>query len=176
MEILQISKGSNNHADSLATMASLVANPLPRIVSVELLPYSSVIPSDKDIVLSIHLPVSWIDPIIAYLWNGTLPEDRKEAKRTRCRSPRYWVSEEGKSYKSSYSSPYLLCMHPKVEVILEELYEGICRSHTRGRSLAHHPYSRILVVEHAETSRGFLQKMWSVPKVFPWHSLAMGSS
>lgn len=67
MEILQISKGSNNHVDSLATMASLVANPLPRIVSVELLPYSSVIPSDKDIVLSIHLPVSWIDPIIAYL-------------------------------------------------------------------------------------------------------------
>ncbi|XP_065633667.1 uncharacterized protein LOC136069281 [Quercus suber] len=34
--------------------------------------------------------------------------------------------------------PYLLCIHPeKAELLLEELHEGICRSHTGGRSLAH---------------------------------------
>ena len=77
---MQISRGNINHADSLATLASLVADPLPRIVSVELLPFSSVIPSSKDLILSIWPSISWIDPIIAYLQNGTLPEDRKEAE------------------------------------------------------------------------------------------------
>lgn len=38
----------------------------------------------------------------------------------------------------SYSGPYLLCVHPEaVEPLLEELHEGICESHTGGRSLVH---------------------------------------
>ena len=41
-------------------------------------------------------------------------------------------------YKRSFSGPYLLCIHPKTsELLLEELHEGICRSHTRGRSLSY---------------------------------------
>ena len=41
-------------------------------------------------------------------------------------------------YKRSFSGPYLLCIHPEaVELLLEELHEGISRSHTRCRSLSH---------------------------------------
>ena len=41
-------------------------------------------------------------------------------------------------YKRSHSGPYLLCVHLEaVEPLLEELHEGICKSHTGGRSLAH---------------------------------------
>ena len=41
-------------------------------------------------------------------------------------------------YKRSFSKPYLLCIHLEVsELLLEELYEGICESHTGGRSLSH---------------------------------------
>ena len=41
-------------------------------------------------------------------------------------------------YKRSFSGPYLLCIHPKTsELLLEELHEGICRSHTGGRSLSY---------------------------------------
>ena len=36
MEILHISRGNNSHVDSLATLASSMADPLPRIASVEL--------------------------------------------------------------------------------------------------------------------------------------------
>ena len=39
-------------------------------------------------------------------------------------------------YKRSYFGPYLLCVHPEaLELLLEELHERICGSHTRGRSL-----------------------------------------
>ena len=54
LEISYISRGSNSHADSLATQASTVANPLPRIVSVELLPFSSLTHPSNVVVLSIR--------------------------------------------------------------------------------------------------------------------------
>ena len=51
---------------------------------------------------------------------------------------RYWLSKVQKLYKRLYLGPYLLCVHPEaVEMLLEELHEGICGSHTGGRSLAH---------------------------------------
>ena len=41
-------------------------------------------------------------------------------------------------YKRSYSGPYLLSIHLEAsELLLEELHEGICGSHTGGRSLSH---------------------------------------
>ena len=44
-----------------------------------------------------------------------------------------------KSYTNvPFSGPYLLCVHPEMtELLLEELHEEICESHTGGRSLAH---------------------------------------
>ena len=50
----------------------------------------------------------------------------------------FWLSEDQKLYKHSFFGPYLLCIHLEaVELLLEELREGICGSHTRGRSLSH---------------------------------------
>ena len=41
-------------------------------------------------------------------------------------------------YKRSFSRPYLLCIQPEAaKLLLEELHEGICESHTGGRSLSH---------------------------------------
>ena len=54
------------------------------------------------------------------------------------KAPRYWLFEKQKLYKHSYTGPYLLCVHLEVVgPLLKELHEGICRSHTGGRSLAH---------------------------------------
>ena len=64
-----------------------------------------------------------MDTILAYLQEGNLPEDKKEAEKIRRKSPRYWVSEEGKLYERSYSGLYLLCVHPEaINVLLEELH------------------------------------------------------
>ena len=74
-----------------------------------------------------------MDPIITFLMQGLMPEDKGKAKKV-CRSARhFWLFEEQKLYKCSYSKPYLLCVHPDaVEPLLEELHEGICESHTGG--------------------------------------------
>ena len=75
---------------------------------------------------------------MTFLKKGELPEDKCEAEKVRRSAPRYWLSEEQKLYKHSYSGPYLLCVHSKaIEPVLEELHEGIYGTHARGRSLAH---------------------------------------
>ena len=59
------------------------------------------------------------------------------------KAPKYWVSEEGSLYRWSFTGPYLLCVHPEmVKSFLFEIHEGICRSHTGGRSLAHRAISQ----------------------------------
>ena len=66
-----------------------------------------------------------------------LLEGKSEADKVRRKAPQFWLSENQKLYKRPFSRPYLLCIHPKaVELLLEELHEGICGSHTRSRSLS----------------------------------------
>ena len=79
-----------------------------------------------------------MDSIIQFLKEDILPEERLEADKVRRKATRFWLSENHKLYKRSFSGPYLLCVHPEmIESLLEELHEGICGSHTGGRSLTH---------------------------------------
>ena len=72
-----------------------------------------------------------MDPIILFLREDILSEDKLEADKVRKKAPRFWLSEDRKLYKRSFSGSYLLCIHPEVlELLLEELHEGICKSHT----------------------------------------------
>ena len=79
-----------------------------------------------------------MDSISLFLEKDILPKENSKAENVRRKAPRFWLSEDRKLYKRSFSSPYLLCVHPKAsESLLEELHEGVCGSHTRGRSLSH---------------------------------------
>ena len=79
-----------------------------------------------------------MDPIVLFLKEDVMPEDKSEVDKVWRKAPRFWLSEDQKLYKRSFSGPYLLCIHLEaVELLLEELNEGICGSHTEGRSLSH---------------------------------------
>ena len=86
----------------------------------------------------IKLGPSWMDSISPFLEKDVLLEEKSEADKVRRKAPRFWLSEDRKLYKRSFSSPYLICVHPGAsELLLEELHEGVCGSHTGGRSLSH---------------------------------------
>ena len=54
-----------------------------------------------------------------------------KADKIRREATNYWLSEDHKLYKRSFSGPYLLCVHPELtELLLEKLHEGICGNHT----------------------------------------------
>ena len=79
-----------------------------------------------------------MDPIVLFLKDDILPEEKGEADKVRRKAHRFWLFEDQKLYKRSFSRPYLLCVHPEaVELLLEELHEEICRSHTGDKSLSH---------------------------------------
>ena len=136
--LLHIPRNGNVHADSLAMLATSSAHDLPRIILVEDLYKPTETRKEAFQVHQIRAGLSWMDFIMQLLKEDTLLEERVEADKVQRKATRYWLSENQKLYKRSFSGPYLLCVHPKLtESLLEELPEGICGSHTGGRSLAH---------------------------------------
>ena len=79
-----------------------------------------------------------MDPLVLFLREDILPKEKTEADKIRRKTPPFWLFEDRKLYKRSFFGPYLLCVHPEaLELILKELHEGICGSHTGGRSLSY---------------------------------------
>ena len=79
-----------------------------------------------------------MDSISLFLEKDILPEEKSEAEKVRRKAHRFWLSKDGKLYKRSFSDSYLLCVHPETsKSLLEELHEGVCGSHTGGKSLSH---------------------------------------
>ena len=79
-----------------------------------------------------------MDSITQFLKEDILPKEKIETDKIRKKATSYWLSEDNKLYRRSFSCPYFLCVHPdQTKSLLEEMHEGICGSHTGGRSLAH---------------------------------------
>ena len=136
--LFHVSRSGNTHADSLATLATSSAGDLPRIILVEHLDRANEVAKGMAHIHEVIVGPSWMDPMVKFLKDDILPEEKLEAKKIQRKAPRFWLSEDHKLYKRSYSGPYLLCVHPEAsELLLEELHEGICGSHTGGRSLSH---------------------------------------
>ena len=124
-----VPRSGNTHADSLATLATSSAQDLPRVVLVEDL-YTQA--------LTHQGTPSWMDAVSLFLEKDVLPEEKSETDKVRRKAPRFWLSDDRKLYRRSFSGPYLLCVHLEAsESFLEELHEGVCGSHTGGRSLSH---------------------------------------
>ena len=81
-----------------------------------------------------------MDTIVLFLKEDILPKIKSEVDKVRRKAPWFWLSKDQKLYKRSFSGPYLLCIHPEaVELLLEELHEGICGSYIGGKSLCQAP-------------------------------------
>ena len=136
-DLLHVPKSGNTHADSLAMLATSSAQHLPRVILVEDL-YKPTETREMAQIHQIRMGPSWMDSIIRFLREDILPEERMKADKIWRKATSYWLSEDHKLYKRSFSGPYLLCVHPELtESLLEELHEGICGSYTGGRSSAH---------------------------------------
>jgi len=137
IKIILITRGQNKHADSLATLASTLADEIPRLIKVEVVQEPSIDPKVNISAISLPKP-SWMDLIIEFLVEDHLPSESKEADKVRRSATWFWLSKDHRLYRRSFGGPYLLCLHPsKVNDLLTKLHDGVCGSHVGGRSLAH---------------------------------------
>lgn len=71
------------------------------------------------------------------LKDQTLPEDKEEAQKLRCRAA-YYVLQDEVLYKRGFSMPLLRCTGgDEANYVLREVHEGICGNHTAGPALAY---------------------------------------
>ncbi|XP_028068603.1 uncharacterized protein LOC114271192 [Camellia sinensis] len=142
IRVEQINREGNNTADELVGPAS-TQTVFPNPLMIKFLPRPSIEEPEVAELLCTDLGPSWMDPIIAFLKDRILPEEKKAAHKIRAKSERFWLSPSGALYKKSFTGPYLKCVHPtKVEAFLYEIHKGIYGSHTGGRSLAYRATSQ----------------------------------
>lgn len=110
--IQQVSRSRNSHADSLATLATSYGKNLPRVILVEDLVRPVELEVVKVGVCQIRVVPSWMDLIVLFLKEATLPLESGVAEKIQGKAPHFWLSEEQKLYKSYFLGPYLLCVHP----------------------------------------------------------------
>ena len=76
-------------------------------------------------------------PITFYLKDSILPDD-KEAIRKLKFQVAHFVLIKGILHKRGFSRPYLRCLIPEeVDYVMREVHKGVCRNHSRSRSLVH---------------------------------------
>ena len=136
--LLHILRSGNTYADSLAMLATSSAQSLPRVILIEDLCKPAEVKGKMVHVHQVRVKPSWMDPIVLFLRKDVLPKDKLKADKMRRKAPCFWLFKDQRLYRHSFSGPYLLCIHHKAsELLLEELHEGICGSHTGDRSLSH---------------------------------------
>lgn len=88
-------------------------------------------------VMPIYDQENWMNPIVRYLQECVIPEDREERKKLLRNAARFCMID-GKLYKRSYCHPYLKCVdYDEGNYLLREVHEGICGLHMGARSLAY---------------------------------------
>ncbi|XP_030970256.1 uncharacterized protein LOC115990580 [Quercus lobata] len=129
--VLGDSQEENVEADILAKEAS--ANE-----AVDELDAVQYMPSiDLPEMLQIEGDENWITPIVSYLKDGRLPEEKGEARKFKIKLARYILMDEV-LYKRGFSQPLLRCLAPdEANYMLREVHEGACGNHSRARSLVH---------------------------------------
>ncbi|XP_030923156.1 uncharacterized protein LOC115950044 [Quercus lobata] len=127
----RMKKEENVEADTLAKEAS-ANEALDDIDGVYYMP--SI---DLPELMQIEGEENWMTPIVSYLKDGRLPEEKDEARKLKVKSARYVLMDEV-LYKRGFSQPLLRCLAPdEANYMLREVHEGACGNHSGARSLVH---------------------------------------
>ncbi|XP_075480490.1 uncharacterized protein LOC142521149 [Primulina tabacum] len=128
--IEQVPREENSEADALAKMAASLSEVNTR----EVLHITRLVLSTEE-EASPMPEDSWMTPLIAYIMNHELPEDKARAQKIKRQAPRFVLLNKI-LYIRSFQGPLLKCLNEKeVDYVLREIHEGCCAEHLGGMSL-----------------------------------------
>ena len=79
--VSHVSRSGNTHADSLVTLATSSTQGLPRVILVEDLCRADGVKEDIVQIHQVRVGPSWMDPIMSFLKDDTLPEEKSETEK-----------------------------------------------------------------------------------------------
>jgi len=133
VKFVQISREENECADRLAKAALAKYILVPDQV-LSFIQTSSLI----DEVMSVHdigIENNWTTPLISYLRDGMLLDGKDATRKLEVQASHFVLIKEV-IYKRGFSRPSLRCLGPEeVNFVIRKVHEGICRNHSRSRSL-----------------------------------------
>ncbi|GJW61826.1 reverse transcriptase domain-containing protein [Tanacetum coccineum] len=124
--ISQVPQSKNKKVDALSKIASTSFAHLSKQVLVEILKEKSI--QEKEMTTVVEEDgLTWMTPIIEYLKEGTLPDDKKEASKLRIKAKQYGLWE-GVLYRRSFLKPWIRCIGPlQADYVIREIHDGSCR-------------------------------------------------
>ncbi|GJR52656.1 reverse transcriptase domain-containing protein [Tanacetum coccineum] len=132
--ISQVPRSKNKKADALSKIAPISFAHLSKQVLVEILKEKSIQEEEVATIVEEEGP-TWMTPIIEYLIDGTLPDDKKKASKLRIKARQYELLE-GVLYRRSFLKPWLRCVGPlQADYVIREIHEGSCSMHAGPRSM-----------------------------------------
>ena len=88
-------------------------------------------------VQEVNSKSNWTTPIISYLKDSTLLDEKGAARKLKVQAACFVVIKHV-LYKKGFSQSYLRCLSPEeADYVMKEVYEGICGNHSGLWSLVH---------------------------------------
>nr|KYP60222.1 Transposon Ty3-I Gag-Pol polyprotein [Cajanus cajan] len=132
--IQHVPREQNTRADLLSKLASTKRPGQHRTIIQETLHSPSL--NDKVVNVSDNEDLGWMTGIWSYLKEGTLPEDKDEARKMRMRSAKFVIIRD-ELFKRGVSTPLLKCLiASQAAYVIKEIHQGICGMHSGARSMA----------------------------------------
>ncbi|XP_075636522.1 uncharacterized protein LOC142608716 [Castanea sativa] len=128
--IIQIPREENQEADRLAKAASAE----PMIVPEQVLSFVQISSLLDDISMqAVSNEDCWTAPIMVYLKEGKLPDDKENARKLKVTAARF-VLIKNVLYKRGFSRPYLRCLgREEANYVMRLIHEGVCGNHSGTR-------------------------------------------
>ncbi|XP_030923207.1 uncharacterized protein LOC115950096 [Quercus lobata] len=135
---------TNNEAEYEALVAGLDLGKAARAESVIIYCNSQVVTNQvngdyeyPDDVQKIGSENNWTTPLVSYLKNGVLPDEKEATRKLKVQAARFVLMKDV-LYKRGFSHPFLRCLGTEeADYAMREIHEGICGNHSEARSLVH---------------------------------------
>ncbi|KAH7852319.1 hypothetical protein Vadar_023323 [Vaccinium darrowii] len=122
--ISQVPREENTEADQLARLATAKENLIPGGVMMQYLDAPSIAKPVNEVQI-VEYKGTWADPIVRYIKNGEVPDDKSQARKLRIKAANYALMGDV-LYRRSFTLPYLRCLIPtEAEHAMGEVHEGI---------------------------------------------------
>ncbi|XP_071918952.1 uncharacterized protein [Coffea arabica] len=120
-EIQRIPQSQNRRADALSRLASTSFSTLNKTVLVKVLAEPGYM---EDQVYPVSSGDIWMTPLVKFLNQGVLPDDKVEARKVQRKAAQCAICDDS-LYKRSYLDPWLRCITlEEGEHALQEIHEG----------------------------------------------------